>query len=195
MGPIAQSDGGDPPGLIDEAVPGEAAMAEDIAVGCEDAIGQLVVPHELPDVLDRVQLRRLRRQRQQGDVVGHWQLRRGVPAGLVEQEDGMGAGRDGARDLFQMQGHGVGGAAGQDQGGALSFGRADGAEDVDRAGSLIVRRRRPCAAARPAAGDLVLLADPRLVLEPDLYGLAGGVARRDRRQDIGEVFGSVSVDC
>jgi len=36
--------------------------------------------------------------------------------------------------------------------------------------ALVVRGGRPGAAAGPAAGDLVLLPDPGLVGEPDLYG-------------------------
>jgi hypothetical protein len=35
-----------------------------------------------------------------------------VPAGLIEQDDGMGARCHGLGDLGQMQGHGGGGAAG-----------------------------------------------------------------------------------
>lgn len=57
MGPFSQADGGDLPGLADEAVPGEAAVADDVGVGFEDPIGQPVVAHELPNVLHRVQLR------------------------------------------------------------------------------------------------------------------------------------------
>ena len=45
-------------------------MIEDMVVGFEDAVGEPVVPHELPDVFDRVQFRTFRRQRQEGDVVG-----------------------------------------------------------------------------------------------------------------------------
>jgi hypothetical protein len=37
---------------------------------------------------------------------------------------------------------------------------------------LVVRRGRARAALGPAARDLVLLADARLVREPDLYGVA-----------------------
>jgi len=44
------------PRLVDQLVPGEAAMVEDVLVGPEDAIRKPVVAHELPDVLDRVQL-------------------------------------------------------------------------------------------------------------------------------------------
>src|SRR5712671_1033 len=68
MCPIAQADRHDGPGLVDELVPGIAAVLEDVVVGAEDAIGEPVVAHELPDVFDRVEFRRLWRQRHQGDV-------------------------------------------------------------------------------------------------------------------------------
>ena len=71
MRPIAQTDGHDAPWLIDEVVPGIAAVIEEIVVGGEDAIGQPVVAHELPDVFDRVQFRALGRQGHEGDVCRH----------------------------------------------------------------------------------------------------------------------------
>ena len=43
------------PGLIDEAVPGVAAVVENIAVGGEDAIGEPIFADKLPDILDRVE--------------------------------------------------------------------------------------------------------------------------------------------
>jgi hypothetical protein len=46
------------------------AMVEQVFVGGEDPVGEPVVAHELPDVLDGVQLRALRRQWQDGDVLG-----------------------------------------------------------------------------------------------------------------------------
>jgi hypothetical protein len=67
-----------------------------------------------------------------------------------------------------MQRHRLGRAARQDETGALAVGRAEGAEEISRLGSLIVRRGRAGAALRPAARDGVLLADAGLVLEPDL---------------------------
>ena len=100
----------------------------------------------------------------------------------------MGARCHGAGDLGQMERHGRCRTARQDQGGSLALGRADGAEDVGGPGALVMRCARPRAPARPAAGDLVLLPDAGLVLEPDLYGLACGLARRDLRQARGEVF-------
>src|SRR6266704_6304138 len=48
--PIAVSDGHDLPGLIDEGVPGVAAVIDDVVEGFEDAVRQPVLAHELPDV-------------------------------------------------------------------------------------------------------------------------------------------------
>ena len=43
MCPIAQADGHDCPRLVDEAVPGKAAVIDDVVIGLEDAIGEPVV--------------------------------------------------------------------------------------------------------------------------------------------------------
>jgi hypothetical protein len=87
-----------------------------------------------------------------------------------------------------MQRHRGSIAARQDEAGGAALGRADGAEDIGRAGALIVRRRGPRPAPRPSPGDLVLLADPSLVLKPDFYRLARRVALGDLLQTLGEVF-------
>ena len=46
-------------------------MIEDVVVGFEGAVRQPVVAHELPDVLDRVELGAFGRQRHEGDIGGH----------------------------------------------------------------------------------------------------------------------------
>ncbi len=80
-----------------------------------------------------------------------------------------------------------------DQPGALAFGGADGTKDVGPFCALVVGRCGPGSLARPAAGDLVLLPDPRLVLPPQLYLGAGREARPDLRQFGGEVFLNASM--
>ena len=56
----------------------------DFIVACfENVVGQPIVTQELPDVLDRTELGRARRQREDGDVVGQFQLLLGVPVGLI----------------------------------------------------------------------------------------------------------------
>ena len=188
MRPSAEAEGHDPPGLIDERVPGVAAVVEDVGVGGEHSVRKPVVAHELPDVLDRVELGRARRQRQEADVVGNDEIVRAVPAGLVEQQHGVSTGRHGGGDLREVQRHPLGVAAGQDERRTLALRGAYGAEDVGGRGALIVRCRWPCPAPRPPARDPVLLADARLVLPPQLYGRAAWEARADRRQLGGEVF-------
>src|SRR5450756_1954917 len=44
--PLAQSDGHDPPGLIDELVPCLAAVIDEASVGFKDTVGEPVVAHE-----------------------------------------------------------------------------------------------------------------------------------------------------
>ncbi len=51
MVPIADADGHDPPGLVDEFVPGVGAMGDDVVIGGVDAVRQPVVAHELPNLL------------------------------------------------------------------------------------------------------------------------------------------------
>ena len=53
---VAGSDGPDGPRLIDELVPCSAAEGEDVLIGIENAVGEPVLTHELPDVLDRIEL-------------------------------------------------------------------------------------------------------------------------------------------
>ena len=81
----------------------------------------------------------------------------------------MGSWCDRLGDFREVQVHRFGIAGGQDQSRAFAQFRADGTEDIGRCGSLIPRSARASAALRPSAGDLVLLADTSLVLEPDFY--------------------------
>ena len=106
----------------------------------------------------------------------------------------MSAGRDGRGDCDEMQVHRLGVAGGQDQAGALALLGADGTEDVGRGGALIARSAGAGAALGPPARDLVLLADARLVLEPNLYGLdVDRLVVRDLAQARGEVFLKSSI--
>ena len=190
MRPLAQSDGHDAPGLIGELVPSITTMVDEIIVGFEDTIGEPVVAHELPDVLDWVELGGLRRQGYDGDVGRHGEVRRHVPACLIDQQHGVGARRNGLGDLGEMEVHRLGIASGQDQGCALALFRADRPEDVGRCGTLIAGRTRAGTALRPPAGDLVLLPDARLVLEPNLYCLdSDGLFARDFIQARRESYG------
>ena len=139
MGPFADADGHDAPWLIDEVVPGEAAVIDDIVVRFEDAVREPVVAHKLPDVFDGVQLGRFGRQWQDGDVFGNEEIVRHVPSCLIHYEDGVGIVCDVAGYLDQMLVHGVGVAPRHDEGSRLAVPGADRTEYVCRARALIVR--------------------------------------------------------
>ena len=70
-----------------------AAVVDEIVVGFKDAVREPVVAHELPDVFDGVEFRAFWRQRNDGDVGRNDEAGRQVPASLIDQEDGMAAGR------------------------------------------------------------------------------------------------------
>jgi hypothetical protein len=86
--------------LCGESVPRLTAGVNDNVVAVEDAIAELVLAQELPDVFSRVKLRRIWRQVQQTDV--GWQLQSCaglMPACTVKDDDGIVARvRDGTRD-------------------------------------------------------------------------------------------------
>jgi hypothetical protein len=113
--PIPHSDGDDASGLICEFVPRFAAVIENCVIGAEDAVGDPILAHELPDVLDRIEFRALGRQWDDGDV-----------------------GRSG--DFGEMQAHRSGVAARHDKSGALALLVADRAENVGRGGALVLGR-------------------------------------------------------
>ncbi len=76
---------------MDEPAPGLAAEGDDLVVGLVDPVRGPIGAHELPEVLDRVQLGRSWRQGQQRDVFGRREFLGSVSTGLGEDENGAGA--------------------------------------------------------------------------------------------------------
>ena len=112
-----------------------------------------------------------------------------MPAGLIDQKRRMRARRDLRGDLGQVEVHRLSVASGHDERRALAVLGTDRAEDIGRGGSLVFRRARARAALGPTSGDLVLLADARLVREPDFYGVGlDAFFAPDLRQALGEAF-------
>jgi hypothetical protein len=62
----------------------------------------------VPNPLDRIELRAVRRQLQQSDITGHHETLAAVPPGTIEDHHGMGIGGDLAADLAEMMVHGGG---------------------------------------------------------------------------------------
>jgi transposase len=110
-----------------------------------------------------------------------------VPASLIHEQNGVGAGLDVQRNLLKMQFHGLGIAKRQDKTDGLAERGTNRAEDVGRGGSLILQGKRSRAAFGPPPRDLILLADPGFVLEPEFERLAGGCG--DGRQEGRDFYG------
>ena len=171
-----------------EEVPGGAGLVDDVVVIVEDGDGELIGAQILPDVLPGVELGGIGRQRDQRDVVGDGEIFGDMVASAIDDKRGVRAGRDLAADLSQVQGHdlGIGGRHDERGGGAAL--RASGAEDVGPVVASVARRTRPGSALGPDAGQRALLADARLVLEPDFEWPALGAVGEARRHRRGEVF-------
>jgi hypothetical protein len=139
MCPFSQSDGHDEPWLRGQSFPVVAAVRDDVVVVAEDAVGQPVVAHELPDVFHDVEFGTFGWQRQQRDVGGYVERGRDMPPGLIEQQDGMLAWADDPADFGQVLAHARSVAERQNQGRALALTWADGAEDIGGGRALVLR--------------------------------------------------------
>jgi len=75
-------------------------------------------------------------------------------------------------DLAEMRLHRGGVAEGHDEAGTFALGGTDRPEKIGPGRALVVRCPRAGPAPRPSPGQLVLLADPRLILAPEICALA-----------------------
>src|ERR1700722_17675367 len=111
-----------------------------------------------------------------------------MPSGAIEQQDGVGALSDIARDLVEVKLHHVGVRIGQGESRSDTASRTDRAEQISVVVSLVSRLCGPRSAPGPLAHEAVLLADPGLVLEPDLDRRCLGDALEMSLQRAREVF-------
>src|SRR5262249_31860772 len=123
--PIAAGDGHDFPRLIDEGVPGVAAVIDDVVEGFENSVRQPVLPHELPDIFLAVEFGCAWRELQERDVVWNLEGLGAMPPGLIEEENSVSARSDFGCDLIEVKLHSFGVAGRQHEGGAGSAFGAD----------------------------------------------------------------------
>ena len=90
-----------------------------------------------------------------------------MPAGAIEQQHGVRALRDMARDFLEMQLHHLGVGVGERQRGAFALGRTDRAEEIGVLVALIGGLAWARSTTRPLAHEAVLLTNAGFVLEPD----------------------------
>jgi hypothetical protein len=145
-------------GLSDELSPCGASGVDDGVAIFEDGVREPVLTQILPDVLDQVQLRSARGEKDRRDVVGQVELARRVPSGSVEDESGVGALGDVARDFVEVELHQVGVGMGQSKGRPDASRRADRAEQIGVVVALIGGLPWPRSTPSPLPNLAVFLA-------------------------------------
>ncbi len=142
----------------------------------ENPVTDLMKPGWCRAAFQALQQASMRSSRVSMTVGRHGQPLAGMPAGAVEDQHGMRAGADAAADLDQMLVHRDGVDHRHDDRGAGVAHRTHRAKQVGVAEPQIARRGGALALGRPHARQGAFLADPHLVLEPQLYRLAGMLA-------------------
>src|SRR4029453_5046870 len=113
----------------------------------------------LPDVFGRVEFWTGRRQRDEREIAWKFELARGVPAGLVENDQRMRAGRDRPADGVNVHLHGFGVGIGHDEGDAGVAAWTDRAEQIGVLIALVLRLAWPRSLLGPLIDQRVLLPD------------------------------------
>jgi hypothetical protein len=138
--------------------------------------------HIEPDPLDRVELGRVGRQRQQRDIVRHGEPVRDVPAGLIQDEHGVGIGLELPGEVLQEHSHAGRGCLRQGQGKGLIGAGPAGGKEVEALETLVGQPGWTHAALVPAVAGPAFLADAGLILAPELE-----LGFRMRGSDLGEL--------
>lgn len=152
-----------------------------------DAVAQVALAKFAPDEFDRIEFGRARGQMHEGEIVGHLEPSAMVPAGTVEDQDGMDLGRQLRAEATQLSVHRFGVGQRHQPGVALAGCGAERAEQIDELVLGLSRRARPASPIRPDPAVAALLTEAGFVLEPQLNALLR-VLRLERRQRLGELI-------
>jgi hypothetical protein len=136
-----------------------------------DAIAQVALAKFAPDEFDRIEFGRGRGQVDEGEIVGYLKSAAVVPAGAIEDQDGMDIGRQLRAETAQLPIHRFGIGHRHQPGVALAGVRAEGAEQIDELVLGLSRRARPASRVGPDAAVAALLTKARFILEPQLKAL------------------------
>ena len=140
-------------------------------------MSEIALTQVQPDPLDRVQLWRCGRQRQERDVSGHVQSPLVMPARLVEDEHGVYVRGELMREVLEEDRHRARVRSRQSQSERLVGAGSAGRKQIQAGEALIDDPRRAEAALVPDPCGPPLLPDTRLILAPNLEALVGMLNR------------------
>lgn len=141
-----------------------------------------------PETLDAVEFGRVGRQEDRCQVIGNNEVFGAVPTRTVHQQQSVSFRCELVAELVEEGLHRIGRDDRQHQPeGGVAFG-TDGAEQVDGGMALVLDTGRPGAALEPLPTVAPGLADPGLVLQPDLDPLGLGMRGLRLGDQIAEFF-------
>ena len=171
---MEQRAGADGVALFDKFAAAVGEGVVELLDSVEEGVGERFVD-QWPEMFGRLQFRAVGRLVDEADSVGNPQVRRSVPARVVELQDDplVGAGADvggevGQRELEQVLAYGV-----RDVPHRRARGWLDEAGDVKPFEAVVAKRDGPLADGRPDAARDRLQADAVFVRGPDLDDGAG----------------------
>ena len=115
-------------------------MNYDVVVGYENVVGEPIIPHELPDVFDRIKFWAFGWQWDDASILGYEEYGGHMPPGLISEHDCMGTASHSCSNFDEMKVHCVGIAGRDYKACALAKCGADCTKNVGRYGALIMRR-------------------------------------------------------
>ena len=145
--------------VVGKPVPRHLAGIHDGRQAGKHRVGQPMAAQIVPNALDRIELRALRRQLQQGDIARHHESLAPMPTGTIEDQHGMGILGNLATDLAEMMVHGQGIADRHDQPRRFALRWADRPKQIGRGKAEVLGCRRPtpaiegCSVAHYARAD------------------------------------------
>jgi len=134
-----------------EPVSGHLAGIHHVGQADKHRVGQPMTAQIVPNPLDRIEFRAVRRQLQQRDISGYYESMAAVPAGAIEDHHGMGIGSDLAADRAEMMVYGGRIADRRDQRRRFALRRADRTKQIGRGEAEILWCCRPAAGLPPRA--------------------------------------------
>ena len=151
------------------------------------SVGPAVTAEVVPQVLDAIEFRGVRRQRDQGDVGGHLQIVSAMESGSVPDQGGVNIGSQRAGELVEKLVDDRRVEHGRENGLGLTGLRAGGPDEPDVFVFGLPHGGRPRATLGPPARQCPLLTEAALILEEG-DDLLVGMLGLDASQFFGDFF-------
>lgn len=184
---LIRGQGSDPTGFVEEFLPGVAGGGNNVLVGVKDSSAEEVGFEILPDFFGRIEVGGGGRERDEGEVGGNREERGHMPTGSIHQQRRMDMSWELGTEGIQVVLHHFRVGGWQNQGYSGVALRAESPEQVSIGVAGIDRGGGAAPFRRPAPGAGAFLADPTLILTPQLDFLIG-MLLLELGQGLGEFF-------